>query len=148
MAFRGLYEHSLDAKDRLTVPSKLRAQLAEGVVVAASLDPCVEIHPASGFEAYSARLKAKLNPLGKDARMLRRRISYQAADEQLDSAGRVKIPKLLLQHGGLEGACVIVGAESHLEVWNEERWAEQVTLMEAETDAIAEALAEGDWTAE
>ncbi len=148
MAFRGLHEHSLDAKDRLTIPSKLRAQLAEGVVIAASLDPCVEIHPASAFAAYAAELKKKLNPLGKDARMLRRRINYQAQDEQVDSAGRVKIPKLLLKHGALEGPCVIVGADTHLEIWNPERWADQVAVMEAETGAIAEGLGEGDWTAE
>ena len=148
MAFRGLYEHSLDAKDRLTIPSKLRAQLAEGVVIAASLDPCIEIHPVSGFQAYAAQVKAKLNPLGKDARMLRRRINYQAQDEQVDSAGRVKIPKLLLEHGALEGTCVIVGADTHLEVWSPERWAEQVAVMDAETDAIAEELGEGDWVAD
>jgi MraZ protein len=147
MAFRGLYEHSLDSKDRLTIPSKLRAQLAEGVVIAASFDTCIEIHPVSGFATYAADLKAKLNPLGKDARMLRRRINYRAQEEQIDSAGRVKIPKLLLEHGGLEGPCVIAGADSHLEVWSPERWAEQVELMDAEADAIAEALGEGDWAA-
>jgi MraZ protein len=147
LAFRGLHEHSLDAKDRLTIPSKLRAQLAEGVVIAASLDRCVEIHPASGFESYAAELKSKLNPLGKDARLLRRRINYRAQDEQIDTAGRVKIPKLLLEHGALEGTCVIVGADTHLEVWNPERWAEEVAVMDVETDAIAEGLGEGDWSA-
>jgi len=147
LAFRGLHEHSLDAKDRLTIPSKLRAQLAEGVVIAASLDPCVEIHPASAFATYAGQLKAKLNPLGKDARMLRRRINYRAQDEQVDSAGRVKIPKLLLEHGALEGTCVIVGADTHLEVWNPERWADQVAVMDAETGAIAEGLGESDWAA-
>ena len=103
MAFRGQHEHSLDAKDRLTIPSKLRAQLAEGVVISASFDPCVEIHPASGFAAYAARVESGLNPLGGKARMIRRRIHSGAQDEQLDTAGRVKIPKHLIAHGDLSG---------------------------------------------
>lgn len=144
MAFRGQHEHSLDAKDRLTIPSKLRAQLAEGVVVSASFDPCVEIHPASSFAAYAAEVQ-RLNPLGSKARMIRRRIHSGAQDEQLDSAGRVKVPKHLIDHGDLEGTCMIVGADTHLEVWSPERWAEQAAAMEAEAGTVAEELAAADW---
>jgi len=147
LAFRGLYEHGLDSKDRLTIPAKLRAQLAEGVVISASLDRCVEIHPASEFAAYATKVQQGLNPLGKDARLIRRRISYRAQEEQIDSAGRVKIPKLLLEYGALEGPCVIVGADTNLEVWSPERWAEQLAVMDAEAEQIAEGLAEGDWPA-
>jgi MraZ protein len=145
LAFRGQHEHSLDAKDRLTIPSKLRAQLAEGVVVAASFDPCIEIHPAQGFDTYLAQVSSKLNTLGGKPRMILRRISSKAQDEQLDSAGRVKIPKHLIEHGNLSGACMIVGAETHLEVWSPERWAEQSAAMDAEVGAYAEELAAGDW---
>lgn len=145
MAFRGQHEHSLDAKDRLTIPSKLRAQLAEGVVVSASFDPCIEIHPASGFDAYLARVGSNLNTLGGKPRMILRRIASKAEDDKLDSAGRVKIPKHLIDHGDLSGACMIIGAETHLEVWSPERWAEYSERMDAEVGAIAEELAAGDW---
>ena len=143
MAFRGQHEHSLDAKDRLTIPSKLRAQLAEGVVISASFDPCIEIHPASSFAAYAAQVEAGLNPLSAKARLIRRRIHSEAADGELDTAGRVKIPKHLLEHGGLSGACKVVGADTHLEVWSLERWADQEAAMEAEASAVAEELAAG-----
>jgi MraZ protein len=145
MAFRGQHEHSLDAKDRLTIPAKLRAQLAEGVVLSASFDPCVEIHPASGFAAYAERVGSGLNPLGEKARMIRRRIHSGAQDEELDSAGRVKLPKHLIAHGDLAGTCMIVGADTHLEVWSPERWAEQTAAMDAEAGAAAEELAATDW---
>jgi len=145
MAFRGQHEHSLDAKDRLTIPSKLRAQLAEGVVVSASFDPCIEIHPSSGFDAYLARVGSNLNTLGGKPRMILRRIASKAEDDKLDSAGRVKIPKHLIDHGALSGACMIIGAETHLEVWSPERWAEYSERMDAEVGAIAEELAAGDW---
>jgi MraZ protein len=144
LAFRGQHEHSLDAKDRLTIPAKLRAQLADGVVVSKSLDPCVEIHPASGFNRYAARVEGGLNPLSGKARLIRRHIHSGAEDAELDSAGRVKIPKPLIAHGDLSGTCMIVGADTHLEVWSPERWAEQSAEMEAEVVAVAEELAEGD----
>ncbi len=145
MAFRGQHEHSLDAKDRLTIPSKLRAQLAEGVVISASFDPCIEIHPASGFAEYAATVGSGLNPLGAKARMIRRKIHSGAQDEQLDSAGRVKVPKHLIAHGDLAGTCMIVGADTHLEVWSPERWSEQAAAMDAEAVTAAEELAASDW---
>lgn len=145
MAFRGRHEHSLDAKDRLTIPSRLRVELAGGVVVAASFDPCIEIWPAAAFADYARRVEGGLNPLSSKARLIRRRIHSAAQDENLDSAGRVRIPKHLVEHAALEGTCVIAGADSHLEVWSLERWAGQEEQMEPEASAAAEELAAADW---
>lgn len=145
MAFRGQHEHSLDAKDRLTIPSRLRAQLAEGSVIVAGLDPCVEIWPSSGFTAFASQVLAGLNPLSGKARMLRRRFHSQAEDETLDSAGRVRLAKHLIAHADLDGPCIVVGADDHLEVWSPERWAEQSAEMEAQAAAVAEELAASDW---
>lgn len=147
MAFRGQHEHSLDAKDRLTIPSRLRAQLANGVVLSAAFDPCVEIWPADRFTAYASQVEGGLNPLSGKARMIRRRIHSNARDEQLDSAGRVRLPKHLVAHGDLAGACMVVGADDHLEVWSPERWAAQSAEMEAQAVAVAEELAAADWPA-
>lgn len=147
MAFRGRHEHSLDAKDRLTIPARLRAALADGAVLVAGLDPCVEIWPAAGFERFAATVLAGLNPLSAKARLLRRRFHSQAEDETLDSAGRVRIARHLIAHAGLEGTCVVVGADDHLEVWNPERWAAQAAEMEAQASAVAEELAASDWPA-
>ena len=145
MAFRGQHEHSLDAKDRLTIPSRLRAQLAEGSVLVAGLDPCVEIWPSEGFTRFASQVLAGLNPLSSKARLLRRRFHSQAEDEGLDSAGRVRIAKHLIAHADLEGPCVVVGADDHLEVWNPDRWAAQAAEMEAQASAVAEELAASDW---
>ncbi|HEY8466328.1 MAG TPA: division/cell wall cluster transcriptional repressor MraZ [Solirubrobacterales bacterium] len=141
MAFRGQHEHTLDSKDRLTIPSRLRAQLADGAVLLAGLDPCVEIWPRDGFAKFTERFLAGLNPLSSKARMLRRRFHANAQDEELDSAGRVRIAKHLIEHAGLEGACVVVGVEDHLEVWNPERWAQHAAEIDAQAGAMAEELA-------
>ena len=144
MAFRGQHEHSLDAKDRLTIPARLRAQLAEGSVLVAGLDPCVEIWPRDGFARFASQVLAGLNPLSGKARLLRRRFHSQAEDETLDSAGRVRVAKHLVEHAGLDGPCVVVGADDHLEVWSPERWAAQSAEMEAQAVAVAEELAAFD----
>jgi MraZ protein len=141
MAFRGLYEHSLDAKDRLTVPSRFRAALADGIVLSKGFDPCVWVYPTSEFEQLSDRFLAPHSPFGKDARSLRRRFHGGSFDEKLDSAGRIRLPKHLIEHADLDGACVVVGAGEYLEIWNAEAWAKQEEELDASAPEIAEGLA-------
>jgi MraZ protein len=85
VAFRGLYEHSLDSKDRLTVPSRFRAPLADGIVLSKGFDPCVWVHTTSEFEQLSDRFLSPHSPFGADARALRRRFHGGSFDEKLDS---------------------------------------------------------------
>ena len=73
MAFRGLYEHSLDAKDRLTVPARFRSALADGVVLSKGLDPCVDLYTSDAFERVSDTYLAPHSPFSADARKMRRR---------------------------------------------------------------------------
>lgn len=141
MAFRGHYEHSLDSKDRLTVPARFRAALAGGVVLSAGLDPCVVAFPPESFDRFSESFLAPLNPLGAQGRKLHRFFHGNSFEDRLDSAGRVRIPKHLLDHAGLGGACVVVGIADHFEVWDAGRWAEQEAEMAATVAEAAENLA-------
>ena len=143
MAFRGQYEHSLDSKDRLTVPARFRAALSEGVVLSAGLDPCVEIFPTSGYTRFEEQVLGELNPLSAAGRKMRRWFHGRSHDETLDSAGRVRIPKHLVEHAELEGPCVVIGVADHLEVWNAKRWAEHDAEIGAEAAELAEGLAAG-----
>ena len=144
MAFRGHYEHSLDSKDRLTVPARFRAALADGVVLSAGLDPCVEVYPTSDFARFEERVLAELNPLSRHGRMMRRRFHGRSHDEMLDSAGRVRIPRHLIEHAGLEeGPCVVIGVADHLEIWNATAWEEHDAEIDATATEIAEELAGG-----
>jgi MraZ protein len=143
MAFRGQYEHSLDSKDRLTVPARFRGELAEGTVLVAGLDPCVEIRSTQGYEEWTAKHLGDLNPLGRRGRMMARRFNASAQDESLDSAGRVRVARHLIEHAGLERACTIVGVDDHLEVWNPGRWAEHYAELDEQAERLAEELAAG-----
>ena len=143
MAFRGQYEHSLDAKDRLTIPARFRAALDGGAVLLEELDPCVSIYPVDGFTALTDRFLAGLNPLSSKGRMMKRRFHARSQDETLDSAGRVRLPRHLIEHAGLEGTCTVIGVDDHLEVWNPGRWGEHDAEIEAQTAEMAEELAAG-----
>jgi MraZ protein len=141
VAFRGIYEHSLDSKDRLTVPSRFRAALSDGIVLSKGFDPCVWLHTTSEFERLSDRFLAPHSPFGRDARRLRRRFHGGSFDETLDSAGRIRLPKALIEHAGIEAACAVIGAGEYLEIWNAEAWAKQEEELDLEAPEIAEGLA-------
>jgi MraZ protein len=141
VAFRGIYEHSLDSKDRLTVPSRFRAALSDGVVLSKGFDPCVWLHTPEGYDDLSARFLTPHSPFGREARSMRRRFHGGSFDEKLDSAGRIRVPKSLLEHARLDGACVVVGNGEYLEIWNAEAWAKQEEELDARAPEIAEGLA-------
>jgi transcriptional regulator MraZ len=144
LAFRGHYEHSLDSKDRLTVPARFRAALADGVVLAAGLDPCVEVYATADFAHFEQQLLPELNPLTRDGRMMRRRFHSRSHDETLDSAGRIRIPGHLVEHADLtEGPCVVIGVADHLEIWAPKAWAAHDAEIEESAAEIAEKLAGG-----
>ena len=122
MAFRGTFDYSLDAKNRLTVPAKFRASLSEGVVLAKGIERCVQVWTPKAFEAYTGAALAGMNPLSEQARKLNRFFSANSFDTELDSAGRVMVPAFLLEHGQLRKEVVVTGAGDCLEVWDREAW--------------------------
>ena len=141
MAFRGQHEHSLDAKDRLTIPARFRAALSEGVVLTAGLDPCVEVYPAGDYSRHEQDALAQLNPFSRADRMMRRRILARSHDDSLDSAGRIHLPKHLIEHAALGGTCFVVGLVDHLEIWSADAWREHNQEIDAGAEEMAEEVA-------
>ena len=93
MVFRGTFDYSLDAKNRLTVPARFRAALAEGVVLAKGLEPCVALWTPEGFDDYAAGRARRLPPAVHARRQkLKRFFSANSLDTELDTAGRVGLP--------------------------------------------------------
>ena len=129
MIFRGTFEHALDAKHRLTVPSKFRAALAGGVVLAASPETTAEaprsiaIWTPDTYESYTAAALAGLSPISPEARDLRRFFFNYSHDTELDSAHRVMIPPSLMDYAGLDREVVVVGSGDCLEVFDRPKYA-------------------------
>ena len=100
--FRGTFDHTLDAKNRLTVPARYRATLAEGVVIAMPVDlkPCVGIWRPEDYERYTQRALAELPPLSPRLTELERFFYGSSQDAELDAAGRIMVPGFLGEHAG------------------------------------------------
>jgi MraZ protein len=127
--FRGTFDHSLDAKHRLTVPAKYRATLAAGVLLAVSPETrpdtprSVAIWTPEGYDEYVATAIGTLNPMSPRARDLARAFNNNSWDAELDSANRVMIPAILVQYAGLGKDVTVTGSGSHLEVWDRAAYA-------------------------
>jgi MraZ protein len=121
-SFRGTFDYTLDAKNRLTVPARFRAALAEGVVMAKAMEPCVSLWVPDTYDAYADQILGTLHPLSEDREKLERFFSAGSHDTELDSAGRVGMPPFLLQHAGLKKDVVVIGARNHIEVWDRDKW--------------------------
>jgi MraZ protein len=122
MAFRGNFEYSLDDKNRLTVPAKLRDRLSDGVVLARGMDPCVEVWPAPDFDARMHASLQGLHPMSTEARTIKAFYGGNSFEGKLDGAGRVAVAPSLMDYAGLEKEVVVVGAEDCLQIWNRGAW--------------------------
>jgi transcriptional regulator MraZ len=141
MTFRGLHEHSLDPKDRITVPAQYRAALSDGVVLMMGVEPCVEIWPAAVAEQMESTTLSALNPMSRDARRLQRRFFSHSESLDLDSAGRIRLSKQLIEHAGLEDRCVITGMGTRLEIWTPDEWFAEDEENSKLTPELTESLA-------
>ena len=140
MAFRGHFDYSLDAKNRLNVPAKFRAAFSSGVVLAKALEPCVAVWAPDTFERWTESFLSNLNPVSPERRKLTRYFAGSSFDAELDSAGRVTLNQALLEHAGIQKEVVIVGNLDHIEIWDRDRWNDDQQALNAEVSGIAESL--------
>jgi MraZ protein len=140
VAFRGTFDHTLDAKNRLTVPARYRATLSDGVVLAMPVDlkPCIGVWRPADYETYTERALAELPPLSSRLTELERFFYGSSHDAELDSAGRIMVPSFLSDHAKLSKEVVVVGAGDRLELWDRRTWTEhRPALLEGVADITA-----------
>ena len=148
MSFLGQYEHTLDAKNRLTIPAKFRAQLSEGVVLAKEQETCLAIRPASAWRRFTDEMRGLGTMWNQDYRDFQRRYTAGAFDAQLDAAGRIMLPQALIDKAELSREVVLIGNLDSIEVWDRARWRAEEVRLEQETPELARRLsgATGDTT--
>jgi MraZ protein len=138
LAFRGIHDHSLDAKNRLTVPAKFRAELAGPIVVGKGFERCLQVFPEKVYESIADAALAGVNPLSPEARDLNRHLYGNTTPMELDSAGRLNLPAPFLGYAGITKDAVIVGSGQWLEIWDRATWQEYDTgLISRAADHIA-----------
>lgn len=138
--FLGEYEHNLDDKGRLAVPSRFRDELGDGVVITRGFDHCLMGFPRPAWEQLAQRVN-ELSLGQAEARNLRRHLFSGAADLALDRQGRVLIPQNLRDYASLGDQVIVAGLSTHFEIWAIERWGQVLDSLDGSVGAIAEQLA-------
>lgn len=119
--FLGEYQHTLDAKGRLILPSKFRARLEAGCVLTKGQDGCLRVFPRDEFERLASQLReAKLS--NQQSRDFLRVFFSGASDEAPDRQGRVTIPEPLRRYAHLEREVTVIGVGVHFEIWDRAGW--------------------------
>lgn len=140
LMFMGEYNHSIDAKSRVTIPAKFREALGAHFVVTKGLDGCLWAFPDEEWEAFSGKLRS-LPVANKDARKFSRFFLAGAMDAEPDKMGRVLIPQVLREYAGIDKEITLIGDGSRVEIWSREAWENASTF--DNMDEIAEHM--GEW---
>ncbi len=136
--FLGTHAPRLDEKGRLILPAKYREELAGGVVITKGQERCLYVFPQDEFTRITQALRTA--PVtAKSVRDYSRVFFASASDELPDKQGRITVPPALRAYAGLDRDCVVIGANTRLEIWDTQAWD---TYLAAQEDSFAEAAEE------
>jgi MraZ protein len=140
----GEYIHTLDEKNRISLPAKFRKEMGKKVIITPGLDRCLFIFTTAEWEKVSKRLSssdADLSFLSADKRTFNRNMFGQASDAEIDSIGRILIPDFLKEKIKLGGQAALIGVKDRVEVWNDRVWSQYKVGAEKQAEQLAEKLA-------
>ncbi len=139
----GEYQHSIDTKGRIIVPSKFRDGLGDSFVVTRGLDKCLFAYPMQEWKALEDKLK-QLPLTKKDARAFTRFFFSGAVECDVDKQGRINIPQPLRKYAVLDKDCIVIGVSNRIEFWAKENWEDYFNESEESFAEIAENLMDFD----
>lgn len=138
----GEYKHTLDDKNRISLPSRLRKEMGKSVVLAPGLDRCLSLYTTKEWQKISTKLSDS-SMLASDNRSFSRFMFGQAIVVEIDGSGRILIPENLKNRSGLSSKVVVIGVQNRVEIWNEDTWNEYKQEVETKADALADKLGQG-----
>ena len=139
--FYGAHVHTVDDKNRVTLPAKFRDAFGRGVVLAKGIDRNIDVYPRASWEESMSRI-AGLDPLTREAREMKRYFFAAASATEVDKQGRVVIPSDLASHAGIAKDVVVAGVHDHVEIWDRTQWANHVSTIEGSVGDVAERAAD------
>src|SRR3989344_1053518 len=137
--FIGEYTHTIDDKNRISLPAKFRKELGKKVVVTRGLDNCLFLFSHEVWKGVSKEM-AKLGMMQADTRGFSRFMFSGASEIDVDSLVRILIPDYLREFGGIKSPVVFAGVHDRIEIWNEKRWDTYKKRIESQADMMAEKL--------
>ena len=137
----GEFEHTIDEKNRLTLPAKFRQALSGGLVITRGMDGCLYCYPQASWERLVEERLSGLDPLSREGRQMHRFFFAGASEAEPDKQGRVMLPPSLLEHAGLGREVVVIGMRGRIEIWDRAAWRAQLKEVMEGAEHVAERLA-------
>lgn len=138
--FIGEYQHAIDSKNRIIVPSKFRESLGGKFVITKGLDGCLYAYTMEEWKVLENKLR-NLPLTSKDARAFVRFFFSGANEIEIDKQGRALIPQNLLEYASIKKEIVSIGVLTRIEIWSKEKW-EDYNNSNIDFDEIAEKMSE------
>ncbi|MDP4090467.1 MAG: division/cell wall cluster transcriptional repressor MraZ [Bacillota bacterium] len=138
--FIGEYQHAIDNKNRMIIPSKFREALGDSFVLTKGLDGCLYAYTAAEWKIMEDKLKS-LPLTSKDARAFVRFFFSGANEIEVDKQGRALIPQNLMEYAGIEKEIVSIGVSTRIEIWSKAKW-DEYNSSSIDLDGIAEKMSE------
>ena len=143
--FRGRFEHTIDSKGRVSVPSKFREILRERYgderVVITTFDSCLVMYPYKEWTLLEERA-SRLSMLKREVKAFVRLFFSGATECSIDKLGRILIPPALRNYAGLEKDVVLAGMLNKIEIWSKDRWETEITKAQENFDALSDVIAD------
>lgn len=138
----GEYIHTIDAKNRISLPVKFRKELGKKVIITPGLDQCLFVFTSVEWQKVSKRLSsdADLSFLKADKRSFNRFMFGRATEVEVDSIGRILIPDFLKERIELKNTAAVIGVEDRVEIWNDKTWSKYREVVEKQADQLAEKI--------
>jgi len=139
----GEYIHTIDEKNRVSLPVKFRKEMGRKIIITPGLGQCLFIFTTAEWAKVSKKLsdsEADLSFLKADQRSFNRYMFGRAAEVEIDAIGRMLIPEFLQEGIRLLDKAAITGVKDRVEIWNEKAWREQKEKIGKEAEQLAEKL--------
>lgn len=135
----GEFTHTIDEKNRVSLPAKFRKEMGKDLVVTPGLDNCLFVFTKKEWQKISEKF-SNFSMLASDNRSFSRFMFGGATEVSVDAIGRILLPDFLKDRVGLKAKATLVGVQNRLEIWNEKVWTEYKSRVEKQADALAEKL--------
>ena len=139
----GEYIHTIDEKNRISMPVKFRKEMGKKIIITPGLDSCLFIFTIKEWTKVSKRLSDSNNDLSflkADQRSFNRYMFGRAAEVEIDSIGRILIPDFLKDRIGLKDKAAVIGVEDRVEIWNDKVWQQTQEVTAKQAGELAEKL--------
>lgn len=143
MFFIGTYNHSLDEKNRVTMPSKLREKLGAKVYITLGLDKCLAVYPEETFMSIASNL-SHASSLQNENRGYKRTFFANSYECDVDKQGRIQLSKELCEKCLVKKDVVVIGVDDHIEIWDRQQYNEMSEVNDNKYEEYASRITYGE----